>query len=378
MRFVIDSRYVNKRASGIGTYVEALVERLPRLAPEDEFCNWTHPERPEPIRASNVSNRVVRAGADGLRTLLCPGVLGPLEESDVIHFSHSILGRGLPCATVVTIHDLMWLEHPHWVDGRPFIRRIRQGYYRQGMRWAMQNATRILTVSKATAERIVAHQPDAKSRIRVTHNAVRPEFCPAADESSAKASAEALLGHAAPYYVVVGKNEPYKGHADALRAFAAAAANDERLVFVQRASRGRGLDRLARELGVDGRMDWRPELSLDELIQLLRGARALLQPSLHEGFGIPVLEAMACGCPVIASNTPALLEVMAEAGLHAPMGDVASLAARIVQLRDPILHQELCARGLERAADFSWDKTAAATLEVYREAAASGPRRTGG
>jgi glycosyltransferase involved in cell wall biosynthesis len=144
--------------------------------------------------------------------------------------------------------------------------------------------------------------------------------------------------------------------------------------MVQRANPGRGLHRLASELGVADRVHWMPELSLTELVSLLRGAQALLQPSLHEGFGIPVLEAMACGCPVIASDTPALLEVMAGAGLHAPMAEVAALADHITALRDPGLRSELRARGLERAGDFSWDDTAAATLEIYREAAAIGPR----
>src|SRR5258706_1098859 len=158
-RFVIDARYVRSRPSGIGSYVGALIERLPALAPDSEFRLWTHPERPEPITAPNVSSQLVKARADGPRTLLAPALLDRLEPGDVVHFPHSLLGRGLPCASVVTIHDLMWLEQPELVDARAFVRHARQRFYQTGMRWALENATRLLTVSNATADRIPAFSP---------------------------------------------------------------------------------------------------------------------------------------------------------------------------------------------------------------------------
>ncbi len=116
MRFVIDSRYVRRRPSGIGTCVEALVERLPRLAPQSQFHAWTHPERPIPPAAPNLSHTVVTATADGVGTLLWPAQLDRLEEDDVVHFPFGLLGRGIPCATVVTINDLMWYEQPELVE----------------------------------------------------------------------------------------------------------------------------------------------------------------------------------------------------------------------------------------------------------------------
>jgi glycosyltransferase involved in cell wall biosynthesis len=95
---------------------------------------------------------------------------------------------------------------------------------------------------------------------------------------------------------------------------------------------------------------------------------------LVEGFGLPALEAIACGCPVIASDTPALVEVLGGAGLHAALGNASDLAQQIRRMQDPVLRRELSARGLERARDFDWDRTAKATLEVYEEAALAGPR----
>jgi glycosyltransferase involved in cell wall biosynthesis len=369
-RFVIDARYVEPKPSGIGRYVEALIERAPRLAPDAHFHLWTHPERPSPVSAPNVSASPVAAPSDGLRTLLTPCLLGELGLDDVIHFPFSILGRGLPCATVVTIHDLMWLEQPELVEGRPFMRQVRKPYYRSGMRWALRHATRLIAVSEATRARMLAVAPECEARVSVTHNAADARFVPAADPAVAARVAAEVVGSAAPYFLVVGKNEPYKGHEVAVAAFARAALDDELLVLVQRASGGRKLLALAESLGIARRLRFLPAVSAEQLLGLLQSASALLQPSIVEGFGIPAVEAMAAGCPVIGSDTPALLEVMGDAGLHARAGDAAALAATMTELREPGRREQLRARGLARAAAFDWERTAAATLAVYREARA--------
>jgi glycosyltransferase involved in cell wall biosynthesis len=373
-RFVIDARYVEPKPSGIGRYVEALVERLPRLAPDASFELWTHPARPNPVSAPNVHGRTVAAPADGLRTLLMPQRLGRLRPHDVIHFPFSLLGRGLPCATVVTVHDLMWLEQPELVEGRALMRQLRKPYYRRGMRWALTRATRLIAVSEATRQRMLEAAPECEARVRVTHNAADPRFAPAESASVAAERAAAVLGSRASFYLVVGKNEPYKGHEVAVKAFAQSARPDELLVLIQRASAGRGLRLLAERLNIASQLRFLPAVSGDQLVSLLQAARALLQPSIVEGFGIPALEAMACGCPVVASDTPALAEVLAGAGLQARVGDSAAFADAITRLRAPGAEAELRARGLARARDFSWERTARQTLAVYREAAAEGPR----
>jgi len=375
-RFVIDARYVRSRPSGIGNYVAALIARLPALAPEARFRLWTHPERPDPIRAPNVSSQVVPAIADGVATLLRPASLDPLEPDDVMHFPFSLLGRGVPCPSVVTIHDLMWLEQPEKVDARPLVNRLRASFYQAGMRRALRHATRLIAVSNATADRIRAVRPEASSRVRVIHNAAGPAFAPPADRSAAEREAARLVDTTAPYYVVVGKNEPYKAHQLALEAFARESNPEELLVLVQRTRSGKGLAKLAEKLGISAKIRWLPTLTEAELVTVLQAARALFQPSLVEGFGIPVLEAMAAGCPVIASDTPALVEVLGGAGLTAPVGDVAGLALAMRRARNESLREELRERGLERAKAFSWDAAARATLEVYREAAAEGSNRS--
>ena len=260
-RFVIDARYVRARPSGIGNYVAALIARLPALAPESAFRIWAHPEQPTPVSAPNVTCLTVPAVADGLRTLFRPSSLDELNARDVVHFPFSLLGRGLPCPSVVTIHDLMWLEHGAMVDGRPLLRRVRARYYQHGMRTALAHATRLIAVSHATADRIIAVAPGSASRVRVIHNAAGPAFVRPTDLNAARERAAQLIGSNARYYLVVGKNEPYKAHQLVLQAFAREARPEELLVLVQRTRRGAGLSLLAEQLGISARLRLLPTLS---------------------------------------------------------------------------------------------------------------------
>ncbi len=175
---------------------------------------------------------------------------------------------------------------------------------------------------------------------------------------------------------MLGRNQPSKGHALAVRAFAGAARAGERLVLGERQHSGRGLARLASELGIGDRIHWIGALPQKDVIALMQSAQALLQPSLAEGFGMPVLEAMACGCPVIASDIPPLREVLGEAGAYVRPGESTELGRALRQVGDDaVLREQMRGRGLERARLFSWDRAARDTLEVYREAAAAGPHR---
>jgi glycosyltransferase involved in cell wall biosynthesis len=377
MQVAVDCRYICARPSGIGAYVQALVDRVPALAPEDRFLFWRHPTAPSPLSsAPNVTEHPSFGTPNEPVSLLFPRLFGP-TDADVFHAPHNILGRGVRAAVVVTIHDLMWIEAPELCEGSPLKRLVRAPFFQAGLRSSLRLATRILTVSRASADAIVRHDPAMAGRVVVTHNAADPWFRPPADRDAARAHAARVVGTDAPYFLMVGQNSPSKGHALAIEAFAAAARRDARLVVVQRLWAGRGLDALARKLGVRDRLIVRPALPREDLVALLHGALALLQPSFAEGFGMPALEAMAAGCPVIASDIAPLVEVLGGAGLHFSCGSLAGLSECMRQVAaDASLREELTARGPERARAFSWDATARTTLEVYREAARLGPRRS--
>lgn len=378
----IDCRYIRERPSGIGAYVQALVDRLPALAPAARFSLWVDPRAVRPLSAlPNVTEHTVRAPANSLRTLLSPSRLVDLAGVDVLHAPFNILGRGVACPTVVTIHDLMWLEAPALCAGVSPATPFRTAFYRDGILRALARATRLVAISRATADAIGRRAPGARTRVRVIPHGVEPRFRPPGNRARAEHQACTALGIDGPYLLVVGQNAPSKNQRAVLEAFAAADLDDRvHLVMLQRLHRGRSpgffgatpLDLRARELGVAHRVVFPPPVSAGAVVALMQGARALVQFSRYEGFGMPALEALACGTPVVASDAPPLLEVLGGAALHVPL-DVTALAGALERItQDRPLAAELSARGRERARVFSWDRSAALHLELYREAAAAG------
>ncbi|EYF08915.1 Hypothetical protein CAP_2776 [Chondromyces apiculatus DSM 436] len=358
--------------------MQALVDRVPALGPDVEYVLWRHPLAKAPLStAPNVREVVAPSNPNEPVSLLLPRLFGP-TEGDVFHAPHNLLPFGVRSTAVVTVHDIMWLDEPHLAEGSAFLRLFRVPFFRAGILNALAKARRILTVSQASADAMVRFRADTRDRLVVTHNAADAGFQPARDVEAARAQAAEVLGTDAPYFLLVGQNAPSKGHALALQAFAEAVRArpeaGERLVVIQRLRAGRGLDRLARELGVRERLVVRPGVPFAGLVALMQGATALLQPSLAEGFGMPALEAMASGCPVIASDIAPLVEVLGGAGIHVPAGEAGPLAAAMRRLGDEAgLREELRGRGVERARAFSWEACAKTTLEVYREAARLGP-----
>ncbi|MFS6826523.1 glycosyltransferase family 4 protein [Cyanobium sp. ATX-6F1] len=173
-----------------------------------------------------------------------------------------------------------------------------------------------------------------------------------------------------PFFLVLGRHDPHKNLERVLRAFAALADREHRLTLVGPHDRRYTpkLQRLALELGIAGRCDWLPWVSDQERLQLLNRCRALVLVSLWEGFGLPALEAMACGAPVIAARAGALAEVVGEAALLVEPRSVPAIAAAMGALiREPALAARLAEAGFARAAHFRWSDTARQVEGLLRE-----------
>jgi glycosyltransferase involved in cell wall biosynthesis len=378
MRISMDCRYIRERPSGIGAYVQALLERLPALDPSSTFQLWTHPAaRGTLATRPGLSEVVVHAGANSPATLLWPSRLVDLRGVDVLFAPFNLLGRGLRLPTVVTIHDLMWLLTPEACEGRSLLTPAQALFYRDGILRALREATRLVAISRATADAIALVAPDALPRTRVIHHGVEPRFRPPSDRDALRARLHARHSIDA-YFLVVGQNSPSKNHGAILEAFAAARLDRRvKLVLVQRLyarrgpplARGVALDERARELGIGDRVSFVSGLSGEEVVELIQGALALVQYSRFEGFGMPALEAMACGTPVVASDIPPLVEVLGGAGLHATLAP-SSLAEALGRVAaSEALREELRGRSLERSGAFSWERCAREHLELLREAA---------
>ena len=378
MRIAIDARYIREKPSGIGTYVQALVDRLPHLAPSDHFLFWAHPLAPRPLSsAGNTQDVTVRPGPNSPWPVLWPLRYSSFDV-DVFHGPHNILSRGIPCPAVVTVHDTMAIDSPG-LHLRGLERLALSLYYPRAVWRALREADRLIVPTKATADRICALVPDAGARLRVIWDAADPRFRPAADREYVRRRVLELTGIDDPYLLVLGADQPTKRHDLALAAFAAAASKPWRLVMVQRpgshdsARRLSRLKRLAKELHVRDRVVWLSKVERDDLVSLIQGAGALLQPSIYEGFGLPVIEAMACGCPVIATDIPPFREIAAGAAELVAADDAEAFTSAVREIAGSAeRRRSMAAQGLARAREFSWDRCARETLEVYHEAALEG------
>jgi glycosyltransferase involved in cell wall biosynthesis len=269
-----------------------------------------------------------------------PFVLGREHHADLLHCPtyRGPLRSSRPL--VVTVHDLAVFRHPEAFN------RWTRSYSPRIVPRVLAAARRIIAVSDFTRRELVELLRVPDERIRVVPNGVDAEFT---NEGSA-AQGE--------YVLTVGTLEPRKNLA---RLVEAARRNDVELRVV--GARGWG----GVEVGGNG-VRWLGEVSDAELARLYRGALCVAYPSLYEGFGIPVLEAMACGTPVVTSRGTAMEEVADGAAVLVDASDPAELAAGLE--RAAAERDRLVPRGLERARDFRWDKVADATVGVYREAVA--------
>ncbi|MGZ3448500.1 MAG: glycosyltransferase family 4 protein [Polyangiales bacterium] len=370
----IDCRYVRERASGIGAYVRALVDWLPKLAPDVEWLFLRHPRANGALSdAPNVREVVVPYEPGGPVTMWALPDVVDLQGIDLFHATFNLAPARLPCPVVTTIHDLMWLDTPADCRVRGPWGLVETLFWRHGIARALKRSERILTVSEASARRIAEHSPHAGERTRVTPLAVDGSFrLPegALDRASVATVRERYAPGARDVVLTVGQAAGYKNHEGVLRAFALAFGEDPttHLVLVQRIGSSSPFRKLAAALGLEDRVHFVSAIPFDDLRALMWGALCLCHPSHNEGFGLPVAEAMACGCPVLTSNVSSLPEVTGGAALHVDPRDDHAIAHGLRALAsDDHLRSSLRAQGLVRSHELSWRRTAESTLAVFRE-----------
>lgn len=288
-------------------------------------------------------------------------VLGPI---DLLH-SPGYTAPSVPGIKLcVTIHDMTFLTHPqfHTDENRSFC-------MVQSLR-AARLADAIICVSQATAEDVRRYLHVPLDRLFVVPEAAGPEFTRLTDS---RRIAETLLrlGITENYLLFVGSVEPRKNLTTLLDAFARLrrkARRPEWLVIAGGAGwRNEGIFQRVKDLKLDDVVRFVGYVSTEDLVVLYNACRAFVYPSLYEGFGLPVLEAMSCGAPVVTSRVSSLPEVAGDAALLVDPHDTDAVVEAISALLDDAgLRHSMRAKGLDRAAHFSWEQTARLTLEVYR------------
>jgi len=317
----------------------------------------------------------VRATPAAARWLLPNRRAGRL---DVCHWSEDAFLLVPGTAHVVTVHDTIVLRHPRWQS------RVNAKHRARKLRLAARFATRIIADSESTRRDTIELLGVAPERIDVIPLAAGPAYQPPADHAAQRAVLARYGVREQDYILYVGAIEPRKNVVRLATAFKAAVERSPELTTRLVLAGGRGglagaIDRGLEALDLGGRLLMPGRVPQEDLPALLNGARAVAYVSLYEGFGLPPLEAMACGAPVVASNTSSIPEVVGDAGLLVDPYSVDEIATALHRvLTDDALRDDLAARGPRRARRFSWTRTAELTLDTYRRAIATQRRHDSG
>lgn len=366
MRIGIDARLNAYRQGGIAQYTRQLLAALAPIAPDDELVALQHYSQARPlVLAPNVRRApMLTPPHNRFEQWSLPAELWP-RRLDLLHCPDFIAPRRRPCPAAITIHDLAFVHFPAILDADA------RAFYGQ-VRAAAHDADAVIAVSEATRHDITALLDLPPERIDVVYEAADPRFAPLPVEQG---ELRAVNGHelaAGSFLLFVSTIEPRKNLETLLRALRVCLDRDPASGLRLVAAGARGwLDEpiyaLTRELRLADAVLFLGQVAPEDQVWLYSACRLYLNPSLYEGFGLPALEALACGAPSLVADTSSLPEVVGDAAVVVPTRDVAAWAEAIARLwHDEAARADLSLRGPERAAQFSWRRAARETLAVYR------------
>lgn len=364
-RIGIDARLTYYTQGGIAQYTQHLIRALAALdAPHEVVI--LHSRKDRRSLAAGPNQRRISCWTPAhhrLERLALALELAPLRL-DLLHSPDFIPPLGGRFRSVITVHDLAFLHYPQ------FLTTESRRYYNDQIAAAVARADAIIAVSQATRSDLISLLGVPAEKVTVIAEAAGEQFHPVPEEAIARLRA----AHGLPdnYILFVGTIEPRKNVSGLLRAYARLRADlPDASPLVIAGGRGWLADQvvtLHKELHLGQSVIWYGPIDHGDLPALYSGARVFCLPSFYEGFGLPPLEAMACGTPVVVSNRASLPEVAGDAALLVDPDDVESISAALRRvLTDVQLAADLRARGLAHAALFSWEQTARQTLALYEQ-----------
>ncbi len=381
MKICIDARNLVFEANWAGTslYTIRLIEALMRIDRSNSltlyfnFLRGRLFDRAPELRHLHARMKVLRLPRK-YADPLCDDYHFPVDlitgRFDVLHGPAYELLYHRNGRSVVTIHDLTFHLHPEWLGSGW------RDHFVRDVRTAIERADLFITVSEYIKGEMIEHLGIAGERIVAIPHGVEDRFSTDEDEHDKKilSNRYSLFD---PYMLSVATREPKKNLSGLLRAYRLLVdllPDPPKLALVGKAGwESRSLRAEIEEQGLEGRVITPGYISNDDLPRLYRNAEIFLFPSFYEGFGMPLLEAMASGCPVIASRAASIPEVTADSAVLIDPHDTEALALAMRDLiSDAEMRQDLSVRGVERAKDFTWDETARRTLNAY-EQLLSGP-----
>jgi glycosyltransferase involved in cell wall biosynthesis len=357
---------IGERETGNESYALNLLRGLATLTDDDNQYAVLTP-RPQALRAAiTLPPRFevvkVRPAASALRIPLGMPLAIRSARCDLLHVTYIAPPRP-GCPTVVAVHDLSYLAHPEWLSWRV------RFTLNQLVPRSVRAAARVIAISDFTKQDLVERYGLPADKIVVVPLAAGTNFTPLPDAAEQPLPA----GIREPFILAVGNLEPRKNLATLIEAFAEMVRQHAfagQLVIAGKAKyRGEEAAGAVARLGLEGRVIFTGFIDDHTLRLLYNRARLFAYPSRYEGFGLPLLEAMACGCPVVASNATAIPQTAGDAAILVDPTSVAALTAAMARVvGDPELARRMSIDGKAQAARFSWTRTAELTLDVYKDA----------
>ena len=363
MRICIDARLVFYHQAGIGQYILRLTQALAQINRDDAFVIFKSRKDKTPTigQANFKQQKLWTPSHHRLERLAMSVELAPFAL-DVLHSPDFIPPAWTRCPSVITMHDLAFMLYPR------LLTRDSARYYCQ-VDVAARQADHIIAVSESTKRDTIRLLGVPQSKITVIYEAAHPLFTPAPDDY-AREFVRAHYNLPQEYLLFVGTIEPRKNLPTLLRAFRRL-RDDYKTETILAVAGARGwlveeVDKVIAELNLGDAVKFLGAVRNEELVYLYNAAKLFILPSFYEGFGLPPIEAMACGTPVVVSNVSSLPEVVGDAGILVNPADVEALTVAMWRvLTDEKLRRELRDKGLKRAQVFSWERTARETLAVY-------------
>ncbi|TSC56399.1 MAG: Glycosyl transferase, group 1 [Parcubacteria group bacterium Gr01-1014_18] len=381
MTIGIDARFYGTLGKGLGRYTQRLIEYIEPLDRENQYVIFLRRENWEEYtpRFSNFRKVLAPYSWYGFSEQIFFPFLIWKEGIDLMHFPHFNVPILCPAPLVVTIHDLILLDFPtpRATALGPVIYKIKEAVYHIVIRMAIWRAKRVITISEYTKKRLMAYFRRSENKIAVIYQSGRVNIC---QEGPGRASGknDSSRDIIRPYFLYVGNAYPHKNLEGLLRAYKVFVHKNgftHQLVLVGKMDYFyEGVKKLAGELGLLESPDgvspviFRGQVSDCELCFIYRSAFCYVFPSFVEGFGLPPLEAMNYGIPVLSSNRSCLPEILGDGALFFDPGNEAEFVESLIRIsQDDLLRTDLVEKGYRTTQKYSWEKFARETLGVYQK-----------
>ena len=369
-RYAIDARTATSHFPGIGRYVRSLLGELAaQLSAHEQlvyFCSAQQKARLGLPEDPRISWHRAQSSPFGLRQQWEIPRLLRQARAHVYHSPYYLMPYWPGVPTVLTVYDIIPLHFPQHVSPRARL------LFNLTTRLALRRATNVIAISNATRDDFISHFGVVEQRITATPLAAANHFRPAPVDLIA--GIRRRLSLKGPYALYVGSNKPHKNLARLLEAWQIVVGRmtePRYLVLAGRlAAHDDDLSQRVDGLGLRDSVRFVRDVSDEDLVPLYTGAEVFVFPSLYEGFGLPVLEAMACGCAVACGNRSSMPEIAGQAARYFDPDNSSEIASAVLELfLDASKRETFHQRALRRASAFSWARTAAETLRIYRRVA---------